>query len=125
MIVLRAAQPARLPCRHMPLLKFRNYQAASRKRNMIAFGLYRQDASADLDVIEDVGSGKLGFTGTQDGQNTVFTLSAVPSDSNLVIVKNGLVLKSGAGNDYTLSGATVTLATPPYADDAIQAIAIG
>jgi hypothetical protein len=107
----------------MPTLKHRNFLSASRKRNCIAFGMYRQDASADLEVIEDVGSGLLAITGTQDGSNAEFTLSAVPSGTNLVMVRNGNVLKINV--DYLLSGNTVTFAIAPEAADILLAIAIG
>ena len=94
----------------MPLLKFQNYTAASRKRNMIAFHMFRHEASPDMDVIEDVGSGTLGVTDTGDHQT--FTLSASPVASNTIVVRNGLIQRYGASYDYTLSGSTLLLTTP-------------
>lgn len=57
--------------------------------------------------------------GTIDGSNVVFTLSSNPSPtSSLLLYRNG-VLQQAAGNDFTLSGNTVTFvlgATPQTGD---------
>lgn len=50
-------------------------------------------------------------TGTINGTNPIFTIS--PAFSSLNLYKNGVRLKPGAGNDYTVSGSTITMATPP------------
>lgn len=54
-------------------------------------------------------------TGTVDGINTTFTLAHIPSPANTEMVHlNGILLEPGAGNDYTISGLTITmLAAPP------------
>lgn len=109
----------------MPLLKYQNFTAASRRRNMIAFRMFRAEAGVDINVIEDVGSGLLGITGTQDGANPTFTLSGTPSSTNFLLVRNGLIQHPGAGNDYTLAGNIVTMTPPPATDDILLAIAIG
>lgn len=44
--------------------------------------------------------------GTINGVNAVFTLSASPV--SLLVFRNGLLQKIGAGNDYLWSGSTVT-----------------
>jgi len=60
-------------------------------------------------------------TGTQNGVNLVFTLANAPSPANsLQLFLNGAYLTQGAGNDYTLSGSTITLAAafaPGVADN--------
>ena len=51
------------------------------------------------------------LTGTIDGTNKVFTISA--QASNLILTKNGIVLRPGAGNDYAFAGNTITFTTAP------------
>jgi hypothetical protein len=61
-------------------------------------------------------------SGTLDGINRVFTLSAVPaSPGSLHLFRNGLLLKQGAG--YTLEGSVITYngTVPPQQDDTLQA----
>lgn len=104
----------------MPLLKFRNFLAASRKPNMVPFGMYMVQASADTDVIENygtlaLGSG-LGISGVQNGINMVFTMSAPPAQ----IFLNGLYQKVGV--DYSVGGNVVTFAIPPVSDDIMVAL---
>jgi hypothetical protein len=51
-------------------------------------------------------------SGTINGVNAVFTLAFDPNpDSSLRLSLNGLRMHSGAGNDYTLSGVTITFET--------------
>lgn len=53
-------------------------------------------------------------TGTINGSNTTFTLSPTPSvAANVNCFENGLQQQQGAGNDYTISGATITYLTAP------------
>jgi hypothetical protein len=54
-------------------------------------------------------------TGTVDGVNVTFTLLVAPNPANTELVHlNGILLEPGAGNDYTISGQTITfLAAPP------------
>lgn len=53
-------------------------------------------------------------TGTINGSNTSFTLSPTPTASaDVTCFQNGLMLQQGAGNDYTISGATLTWLTAP------------
>lgn len=97
----------------MPLLKFRNFTAASRKRNMAQFGMYRSDALGDLAVIEDAADTAIGITGTQNGTNTAFTISA-PIAS---LYRNGLF--QATPGDYSVSGSTLTWVSAPASDDII------
>lgn len=48
------------------------------------------------------------ITGTVDGQNATFKLTAAPVGQSLMLFKNGLLQRPGAGNDYQLSGSTIT-----------------
>ena len=53
-------------------------------------------------------------TGTINGANTSFTLSPTPTVSaNVNCFLNGIQQQQGAGNDYTISGATITYLTAP------------
>ncbi len=47
--------------------------------------------------------------GTQNGVNLVFTLAFAPVAGTETVMFNGQVLDPGAGNDYTISGQTITL----------------
>ena len=47
-------------------------------------------------------------TGTIDGENDEFTLANVPIAGSVALYKNGLRQRAGAGNDYTISGDTIT-----------------
>ncbi len=53
-------------------------------------------------------------TGTINGSNTSFTLSPTPAAAaNVNCFENGVQQQQGAGNDYTISGATITYLTAP------------
>jgi len=58
--------------------------------------------------------------GTQDGVNTDFTLANTPLTGTEEVYLNGQLLDSGAGNDYTISGDTITFANAPVAQDKIR-----
>lgn len=47
-------------------------------------------------------------SGTINGSNAAFTVATTPASGSLRLYKNGLRQRSGSGNDYTLSGATIT-----------------
>jgi hypothetical protein len=55
-----------------------------------------------------------------DGSNLVFTLSISPV--LLLLFRNGQLLRSGAGNDYVLSGDQVTMAVAPGLGDWLFAL---
>lgn len=107
----------------MPVLKFTNFLAASRKRNMIGFGLFRSNANADLSVIDDLASGAVTISGAQNGTNSVFTISALTSADNLILARNGLI--QAPTIDFTVSGHILTLVVPPAADDILMAFVTG
>ncbi len=53
-------------------------------------------------------------SGTPNGVLTTFTLSPTPAASaNVNCFENGVQQQQGAGNDYTISGATITYLTAP------------
>lgn len=53
-------------------------------------------------------------SGTVNGSNVTFTLANTPGTAGSVILKmNGIELIQGGGQDYTISGATITMATAP------------
>jgi hypothetical protein len=53
-------------------------------------------------------------TGSVNGANKVFTLANTPYNSRTVrVYVNSLRLMQGAGKDYTISGAVITLAAAP------------
>jgi hypothetical protein len=51
--------------------------------------------------------------GTINGVNVTFTLAATPVAGTEQIFLNGLLLEPAAGNDYTISGATITMLAAP------------
>lgn len=52
-------------------------------------------------------------TGTVNGSNTTFTLPATPWAGSVRLYLDGLLMEPGAGNDYTISGATITMLSAP------------
>lgn len=53
-------------------------------------------------------------SGAIDGSNVTFTLANTPfSNASVHLHKNGQRLRQGAGNDYTISGVTITMASAP------------
>lgn len=74
-----------------------------------------------------VTGGKISFinqtvTGTVDGVNDDFTLSAAPTAASLIVWVNGL--RQRPTTDYTLSGTTITFTTPPETGDTIAVFGI-
>jgi len=60
--------------------------------------------------------------GTIDGSNAVFTLASTPSPANSELVwLNGMLQEPGAGNDYTISGNTITFLSAPASGSRIKA----
>lgn len=58
-------------------------------------------------------------SGTKDGVNTIFTLAFTPFLDTEHVYLNGLLLNSGASEDYTISGPTITFAVAPLSTDKI------
>jgi phage-related tail fiber protein len=59
-------------------------------------------------------------SGTVNGSNTTFTLANTPTAGTEEVFLNGLLQDPGAGNDYTISGATITYLTAPVTGDKIR-----
>ena len=55
--------------------------------------------------------------GTLNGTNTTFTLANTPVSGTVCVFLNGMLQTSGAGNDYTISGGTITMLTAPLSTD--------
>ena len=60
-------------------------------------------------------------SGSINGSNTAFTLANTPTSGTLKLYLNGVRLVVGAGNDYTLSGASITMTTAPVSGDSLIA----
>lgn len=60
-------------------------------------------------------------SGTINGSNTAFTLAFTPVSSSLSLFLNGILLEPGAGNDYTISGAAITMLFGPTTGDKLRA----
>lgn len=59
--------------------------------------------------------------GTINGSNTAFTLANTPNGIMTDLFLNGQLLEAGAGNDYTISGSTITMLYAPIAGDKLRA----
>lgn len=59
-------------------------------------------------------------SGTLNGVNAVFILANTPKTGTEHVYVNGLLMDAGAGNDYTISGDTITFTFGPVAADKIR-----
>jgi len=59
-------------------------------------------------------------TGSINGVNMVFTLAHTPIDQ-IMLYLNGQYMTVGAGEDYTISGSTITMDSAPIVGDKIRA----
>lgn len=59
-------------------------------------------------------------SGSVNGTNTSFTLAATPVAGTEQVYLNGILQEPGEGNDYTISGATITYASAPVTGDRIR-----
>jgi len=59
----------------------------------------------------------ISITGSINGANQVFTLAKVPTF--FMFYRNGLLLNVGVGNDYIVSGDTITMASAPGTGDTL------
>lgn len=59
-------------------------------------------------------------SGSINGSNVTFTLANTPVAGTEHVYVNGVLMESGAGNDYTITGATITLATAPASGEKIR-----
>lgn len=79
---------------------------------------YTQDTSTGLNstnfVDKEVPSGSI------NGANTSFVLANTPTAGTEHVYLNGILQESGAGNDYTISSATITMLTAPLTGEKIR-----
>jgi len=60
-------------------------------------------------------------SGSVNGSNTSFSLASTPQNSSLKLFWNGVLLEPGSGNDYTISGTTITMLFTPTTGDKLRA----
>lgn len=60
-------------------------------------------------------------SGTINGSNATFTLANTPVAGTESLYLNGILQDSGAGNDYTISGVTITMLNVPVSGDKLRA----
>ena len=60
-------------------------------------------------------------SGTINGSNTAFTLAHTPMSGTEQIFLNGQLLDAGGGNDYTISGTSITMLSAPITGDKLRA----
>lgn len=77
-------------------------------------------AKADMVVRDGDGIGGK-QTWTPNGVTVAFPLAFTPSGDNLQVFLNGIMQEPGAGNDYTLTGATITMLAAPATGDRLRA----
>ena len=59
-------------------------------------------------------------SGTINGSNVTFTLANTPVVGSEHVFLNGIIQNSGASNDYTISGATITYLTAPLTGEVLR-----
>lgn len=59
-------------------------------------------------------------SGSINGSNTSFTLANTPTAGTQTGVLSGVSLRSGSGNDYTISGNAITMTTAPLTGEWLQ-----
>lgn len=59
-------------------------------------------------------------SGLVNGANTTYTLANTPVAGSEEVFLNGLLQEPGAGNDYTISGSTITYLAAPVSGDKIR-----
>ena len=80
--------------------------------------IYTQDVSNGLVAANFVD--KETPSGSINGSNVTFTLANTPVSGSEHIHLNGMLLDVGAGNDYTITGATITMLTAPLVGEKIR-----
>lgn len=60
-------------------------------------------------------------TGTPNNVLVTFTLPETPRANTLQLFVSGILMEAGAGNDFTISGATITMAVAPATTDKLRA----
>lgn len=60
-------------------------------------------------------------SGTVNGSNTAFSIVSAPVAGKLLLTVNGVIQRSGAGNDYTISGTAITMLYAPKTNSVLLA----
>lgn len=79
---------------------------------------YTQDTSSGLTTANFVD--KELPTGAINGVNAAFTLANTPTAGTEHVYLNGILQESGAGNDYTIAAAVITMLTAPLTGEKIR-----
>lgn len=88
----------------------------------------------DVSAVSNTGAVTLGSTvqrtanfvdretpsGSVNGSNTAFTLANTPIAGSEHVYLNGILQEPGAGNDYTISGSTITYLSAPLTGDKLR-----
>lgn len=79
---------------------------------------YTQDTSTGLTaanfVDKEIPSGSI------NGSNTAFSLANTPTSGSEHLYLNGVLQESGASNDYTISGSSITMLTAPLTGEKLR-----
>lgn len=59
-------------------------------------------------------------SGTINGSNPTFTIANTPTSGTEELYLNGLLQDVGSGNDYTITGATITMLNVPVSGDKLR-----
>lgn len=59
-------------------------------------------------------------SGAVNGSNVTFTLAHTPLSGQIMLYLNGQYMTHGAGEDYTLSGLTITMISPLIPGDKLR-----
>lgn len=79
---------------------------------------YTQDVSTGLTSSNFVD--KETPSGAVNGSNADFTLANTPTAGSEHVYLNGILQESGGGNDYTITGAVITMLTAPLSGEKIR-----
>ncbi len=63
-------------------------------------------------------------SGTVNGANSTFVLANTPTTSKVLVFRNGLLQLEGGGEDYTISGATITFVAAPSSGSKLRVVYI-
>lgn len=77
----------------------------------ITFSQQTSGGGGSINVDKEVPSG------TKNGSNATFTLANTPISNSEHVYLNGILQDAGSGNDYTITGATITMLNVPAASD--------
>lgn len=86
-----------------------------RLKLLIVLGLTLEEANSLL-LLFDVKVGEIPL-GLVNGINTIFVLVNMPVTGTEMVFLNGVLQKSGGGNDYIISGKTINYLTAPVSGD--------